>query len=207
MSYFSFSKWLISSQEISCRRRSTEILSKFWRKMLLNPHLQKLCSMKSVRRLLRFSMRTRLQPSKKLRVMFGSEVLMNTGTSERWVDSCVPWVSPFKWLDTTSHTCHTRLQNSKSGYSCRVFSRTQWEHILFVCYETSGFDLVPNITQSSDDRHRDPWSVNHRWEIQGSLESTHGYMLVFTFPPSMFGCSMFQTLCPVFFEKTSTESK
>jgi hypothetical protein len=30
-----------------------------------------------------------------------------------------------------------------------VFSRTQWERILFVSYETSGFDHVPNITQSS----------------------------------------------------------
>ena len=59
---------------------------------------------------------------------------------------------------------------------------------LFVCYETSGFDLAPIITQSSDDRHRDPWSVDHRREIHGSLEETHGYLLVFTFPPSMFGC-------------------
>jgi hypothetical protein len=38
--------------------------SKFWKKMLLNPRLQKLWSMKSVRRLLLFSMRTRLQPSR-----------------------------------------------------------------------------------------------------------------------------------------------
>jgi hypothetical protein len=83
----------------------------------------------------------------------------------------------------------------------------QWERILFVCYETSGFDLTPNITQSSDDRHRDTWSVDHRREIHGRLEVTHGYLLVFTFPVSMFGCSMFQDLCPVFFEKTGTQSK
>ncbi len=49
----------------------------------------------------------------------------------------------------------------------------------FVCYETNGFDVDPIITQSSDDRHRDPWSVDHRREIHGSFEATHGYLLVF----------------------------
>jgi hypothetical protein len=94
---------------------------------------------------------------------------------------------------------HRKTTTSNGNQVCRVFSRTQWEHILFVCYETSGFDLAPNITQSSDDRQRDPWSVDHRREIHGSLEGTHGYLLVFTFPPSMFGCSMFQDLCQVKF--------
>ncbi len=102
---------------------------------------------------------------------------------------------------------HRKTTNSNGHQVCRVFSRTQWERILFVCYETSEFDLAPNITQSFDDQHRDPWSVDHRWEIHGSLESTHGYLFVFTFPPSMFGCSMFQVLCPVFFEKRGTQSK
>ncbi len=78
---------------------------------------------------------------------------------------------------------------------------------LFVCYETSGFDLSPIITRSSDDRHRDPWSVDHRREIHGSLETTYGYLFVFTFPPSMFGCSMFQGLCPVFFLKNQVRHR
>ncbi len=67
--------------------------------------------------------------------------------------------------------------------------------------------ILIQSSQSTDNRHRDPWSVDHRREIHGSLEVTHGYLLVLTFPPSMFGCSMFQGLCPVFFEKTGTESK
>ncbi len=71
---------------------------------------------------------------------------------------------------------HRKTTNSNGNQVCRVFSRTQWERILFVCYEISGFDLAPNITQSSDDRHRDPWSVDHRWEIHCSLEATHGYL-------------------------------
>ena len=33
--------------------------------------------------------------SKRLRAMFGSQVLINTGTSERGMDSCVSWALPF----------------------------------------------------------------------------------------------------------------
>ncbi len=110
-------------------------------------------------------------------------------------------------INVRLNTQHRKTTNSNGNQVCRVFSRTQWDRILFVCYETSGYDLAPNITQSSDDRHRDPWSVDHRREIHGSLETSHGNLLVFTFPPSMLGCSMFQDLCPVFFKKTGTQSK
>jgi hypothetical protein len=110
-------------------------------------------------------------------------------------------------INVRLNTPHRKETNSNGNQVCRVFSRTQWECILFVCYETTGFDLDPNFTQSSDDRHRDTWSVDHRREIHGSLEVRHDYLLVFTFPPSLFGCSMFQDVCPVFFEKKGTQSK
>ena len=106
-------------------------------------------------------------------------------------------------INVRLNTPHRKAMNSNGNQVCRVFSRTQWECICSSVMKT-GFDLAPIITQSSDDRHRDPWSVDHRREIHGSLETRHGYLLVFTFPPSMFGCSMFQGWCPVFFEKTGT---
>ena len=36
-----------------------------------------------------------LMMSKRLRAMFGTEVVVNTGTLERGVDSCVSWALPF----------------------------------------------------------------------------------------------------------------
>jgi hypothetical protein len=68
-------------------------------------------------------------------------------------------------INVMLNVSHRKTTNSNGNQVWRVFSRTQW---VFVCYETNGFDLALNITQSSDDRHRDPWSVNHRWEIHGN---------------------------------------
>ncbi len=94
--------------------------------------------------------------------------------------------------------------NSNGNQVCRAFCRTQWEHILFVCYEGSGVDLAPNITQSSDDHRRDTLSVDRLREIHGDLHSTHGYLLLFTFPPSMLRCSMLEDLMTVFWKKQGT---
>jgi hypothetical protein len=62
--------------------------------------------------------------------------------------------------------------------------------------QTPGNDVHfdPNITQSSDDHHRDTLSVDHRGEIHGIRQTTHGYLFLFTFPPSMLSCSWFRDL-------------
>jgi hypothetical protein len=75
-------------------------------------------------------------------------------------------------INVRLNSTHRKSTNSNGNQVCRVFSRTQWELILFVCYETRGFDLDPNITQSCDDRHGDTWSVEscffwkHRYSIE-----------------------------------------
>ena len=48
-----------------------------------------------------------------------------------------------------------KTTNSNGNQLCRVFCRTQWEWILFVCYEGNGAHLAPIITQSSDDHLRE----------------------------------------------------
>jgi hypothetical protein len=47
-------------------------------------------------------------------------------------------------------------------------------------------------------------SVDRLREIHGGLHSTHGYLLLFTFPPSMLRCSMLEDLMPVFWKKQGT---
>ena len=94
---------------------------------------------------------------------------------------------------------HRNTANSNGNQVSRAFCRTQWERILFVCYEGSRVDLAPNITQSSDDHWQDTLSVDHLREIHGGLHSTHGYLLLFTFPPSI---DVWKTWCNVFLKKT-----
>jgi hypothetical protein len=98
------------------------------------------------------------------------------------------------------YTPHRKTTNSNDNQVCRTFYRPQRERILFVCYKGNGVHLAPIITQSSDDHHRDTLSVDHRWERHGSLHTPHGYLLLFTFPPSLFRCSrlpgFFQDLVP-----------
>ena len=90
------------------------------------------------------------------------------------------------------HMSHRKTTNSNDNHVYRAFCRTQWEHILFVCYEGSGVHLTPNITQSSDDHRGDTLSVDHRWETHDNLLATHRYPLLFDFPVSMLCCSMFR---------------
>ena len=55
----------------------------------------------------------------------------------------------WRWRSTRIHvrlhTPHRKTTNSNDNQVCRAFCRTQWEHILFVCYEGSGVYLAPNI--------------------------------------------------------------
>ncbi len=64
---------------------------------------------------------------------------------------------------------HRKVTNSNGNQVCRVLYRTQWEHILFVCYEGSSVDLAPNITQSSDNHRRDTLSVDRKIGTQNRL--------------------------------------
>ncbi len=96
----------------------------------------------------------------------------------------------------------------------RTFWRTQWERILFVCYEGSRVDLAPNITQSCEDHRWDTLSVDHLWEIHdGILQTTHGYQSRSpSFPPCCVVrylktcCLLWNHVC-FFFEKKGKLSR
>ena len=102
------------------------------------------------------------------------------------------------------HVSYRTTTNSNGNQVCRVFSRTQWEDILFVCYEGNGVHLAPNITQSSDDHRGDTLSVDHRWKTHGNLLATHRCHLLSDFPASMFRCSMFRKVFDAISQKNGT---
>ncbi len=87
--------------------------------------------------------------------------------------------------DTRFPVPYRKTENSNDNQASRVCWRTQWESILFVCHEGNRVDVPSNITQSSDDHHRDTLSVDHRRQTHGNLQGTLCYLLLFTFPPWM----------------------
>ena len=86
-------------------------------------------------------------------------------------------------------------------WGCTHHRERQWIRTTtkFAGPEGSRVDLDPNITQSSDDHHRDTLSVDHRREIHGILQTTHDYLFLFTFPPSML-FDVSKTWLPVFWK-------
>ncbi len=110
-------------------------------------------------------------------------------------------------INVRLNTPHRKAMNSNDNQVCRVFSRTQWECICSSVMKLA--DLI--LLQSS----HSPLTIDTETldlSITGEKYTvvSRQHMVTCSCSPSLPLCSVvrcFQGLCPVFFEKTGTQSK
>ena len=102
------------------------------------------------------SRRRVVMQSKRLRAMFGSQVLMNTGTSERGMDSCVSWSLPFNITKETKTAVSFFTASYYSSFHYHI-TDSEGQHVKITSISPGGSLPITGPTQlgnSTESHHR-----------------------------------------------------